>query len=137
LKICLLTNKERRRRNKVEGIFGVEEVLFFVENVQKAKDWYVQLLGNEPFFDDENYCAFHLGTATVGIHPNDGKTTSGVAGQVAYWRVTDIYERIRHFESHGCRLFRGPIFGVDKVWICQLMDPFGNVWGLIEKPEQT
>ncbi len=118
----------------MEGLFNVEEVLFFVNNVQQAKKWYIDLLGEPPYFDDENYCAFHLGTATVGLHPSDGKNASGTGGQVVYWRVTDIKKRIKHFESHGCRIYRGPTFGIDKVWICQLIDPFGNVWGLIEKP---
>jgi hypothetical protein len=89
-------------------------VLFFVEKVQEAKEWYIGLLGQEPYFDDKQYCAFILGTSTVGLHPNDEKTSSGVAGQAAYWRVTDIHARNSHFESHGCRLFRGPIFGLTR-----------------------
>lgn len=118
----------------MDGILGVEEVLFFVANVQDSKQWYIELLGKEPYFDYKNYCAFHLANVIVGIHSSDEKTSSGVAGQVTYWRVSDIKKTITHFESHGCQIFRGPIFGIDKVWVCQLMDPFGNVWGLIEKP---
>jgi predicted enzyme related to lactoylglutathione lyase len=122
-------------RFKMEGILGLEEVLFFVENVQEAKVWMMKLLEKKPYFDHEGYCAFHLGSITVGLHPSDSKTVSGVGGQVAYWRVKDIHACIQHFESHGCHLYRGPTFGVDQVWVCQLKDPFGNVWGLIEKPE--
>ncbi|VDG99744.1 Glyoxalase-like domain [Lysinibacillus sphaericus] len=117
----------------MDGILGVEEVLFFVPNVQEAKQWFIDLLGENPYFDNENYCAFYLANSTVGIHPSDDKVSSGVAGQVTYWRVSDIKESIKHFKSHNCSLFRGPIFGVDKVWVCQLIDPFGNVWGLVEK----
>lgn len=32
---------------------------------------------------------------------------SGIAGQVTYWRVSDIHKTIDHFEAHGCRKFRG------------------------------
>ena len=118
----------------MDGVLGVDEVLFFVPDVQNAKPWYVNLLGEEPYFDDKNYCAFNLAGTTIGIHPNDNKTSSGVAGQVTYWRVSEIQKTIAHFQSHGCHLFRGPIFSIDKAWICQLIDPFGNVWGLVEKP---
>ncbi|REB05220.1 bleomycin resistance protein [Sporosarcina sp. BI001-red] len=117
----------------MDSILGVEEVLFFVNNVQDAKQWFIELLGENPYFDDERYCAFYLANATVGLHPSDEKISSGVAGQVTYWRVSDIKKTIAHFESKGCRLFRGPTFGIDKAWICQLMDPFDNVWGLVEK----
>lgn len=108
-------------------------MLFFVPDVQDAKPWYVSLLGNDPYFDEKNYCAFKVAGITVGIHPSEEKTSSGVAGQVTYWRVAEIQKTILHFESHGCRLFRGPTFGIDEVWICQLIDPFGNVWELVEK----
>lgn len=93
----------------MDGVLGVEEVLFFVDDVQDARQWFIELLGNEPYFDNQNYCAFYLANSTVGIHPSDEKTSSGVAGQVTYWRVSDIKKTIAHFESHGCSLFRGPI----------------------------
>lgn len=118
----------------MDGVMGVCEVLFFVTNVQVAKQWYIELLGTKPHFDDENYCAFDLAGTTVGVHPVDDKTKSGVAGQVTYWKVADIHKMISHFESNGCRLFRGPILGMDKVWVCQIIDPFGNAWGLMQIP---
>ncbi|RIV17193.1 bleomycin resistance protein [Alicyclobacillaceae bacterium I2511] len=119
----------------MDELLEICEVLFFVPNVQVAKAWYIALFGEQPHFDDENYCAFEVAGSTVGIHPIDDKTSSGVAGQVTYWRVADIHKAIARFESHGCRLFRGPIFGVDKVWVCQLTDPFGNAWGLMQRPQ--
>jgi predicted enzyme related to lactoylglutathione lyase len=115
-------------------ILNVDEVLFFVPDVQAAKRWMAELLGEPPHFDDPNYCVFHVANASVGIHRADPKTSPGVAGQVTYWRVSSLQRAIAHFESHGCRLFRGPILGVDKVWVCQLLDPFGNAWGLVERP---
>lgn len=117
----------------MDGILGIDEILFFVPDVSQAKSWYAHLLGQDPIFDDAGYCAFDFANITVGLHPSDDKTSPGVAGQVAYWRVKDISDTIQHFISHGCTLFRGPILGVDNVWICQLKDPFGNVWGLVQK----
>ncbi|MFX4301114.1 VOC family protein [Alicyclobacillus tolerans] len=120
----------------MDGILGVDEVLFFVPDVQVAKRWYGELLGVEPYFDHEGYCAFRLANVTVGLHPSDEKNSSGVAGQVTYWRVSDILKTIAHFESHGCSKFRGPTFGVDQVWVCQVKDPFENVWGLVQRSER-
>ena len=74
-----------------------------------------------------------MANVTVGLHPNDEKNASGAGGQVTYWRVSDIQQTIAHFEKHGCHKYRGPIIGVDQIPVCQLIDPFGNVWGLVEK----
>ena len=120
----------------MDGILGVDEVLFFVPDVQVAKRWYGELLGVEPYFDHEGYCTFRLANVTVGLHPSDEKKNSSrIAGQVTYWRVSDIQKTIAHFESHGCSKFRGPTFGVDQVWVCQVKDPFENVWGLVQRAE--
>lgn len=113
-------------------LIGIDEVLFFVDNMAEAKEWIKVLLEKEPDFQSENYYSFNLGFCKIGLHPSDSKSSSGVAGQVSYWKVSDMQSAISHFIDHGCRLFRGPIIGVDGVKICQLIDPFGNAWGLIE-----
>ncbi len=117
----------------MDEILGIEEVLFFVANVESAKQWYSDLLGENPYFDEEGYVAFRLANVTIGLHPNDEKNKSGADGQVVYWRVSAIQKAIAHFEDHGCQKYREPIIGVDGVTVCQLIDPFGNVWGFVEK----
>lgn len=117
----------------MDGVLGLDEILFFVPDVQIAKHWYQELLGSEPFFDTAGYCAFRLANATIGLHPADEKNWSGSHGQVAYWRVEDIEQVITQFERRGCTRWRGPIFGVDGVWVCQLRDPYGNIWGFVQR----
>ncbi|HEU5140334.1 MAG TPA: VOC family protein [Bacillales bacterium] len=117
----------------MEKMFGVEEVTFFVPDVSEAKEWYIRLLESKPVFDHTNFCSFQVGTTFIGLHPADDKTPSGVSGQVAYWRVENLETTLEAFVSHGCEIFRGPILGVDGVKICQVKDPFGNAWGLMEK----
>lgn len=114
-------------------IGGVNEVLFFVNDLKKAREWYSTLLGIEPIFENEGYCAFQAGKTRIGIHPTDDKTAPGIAGQVAYWEVRSLEKIMSYFLENGCSLFRGPIVGVDGVKVCQLKDPFGNAWGLVEK----
>lgn len=48
----------------MDGMCGVDEVLFFVPDVQVAKRWYGELLGVESYFDHEGYCAFRLANVT-------------------------------------------------------------------------
>ncbi|MCY0909605.1 VOC family protein [Sulfobacillus sp. hq2] len=111
---------------------GLEEILLFVPDVQSAKPWYADFLGVDPVFDDPHYCAFRLCGVSIGLHPYDDKTPTRSTGPVPYWRVADIHQSIAQLQSKGCGLFRGPIFGVDQRWVCQMTDPFGNVWGLVQ-----
>lgn len=117
----------------MKDITGVEEILYFVSDLSGARIWFSDLLGAEPVFEEAGYIAFRLGNTNLGIHPEDQKTSHGVSGQVAYWGVEDLEKAKNYFIEHGCTLFRGPIIGADGVKICQLTDPFGNAWGLVEK----
>ncbi|MCL6488248.1 MAG: VOC family protein [Alicyclobacillus mali] len=117
----------------VDHIVNVDEILHFVPDVQEAKTWYQALLGTGPVFDHEAYCAFRVGDTLIGLHPTDDKTGCGVAGQVAYWRVQDLQRALDHFLAHGCHVFRGPSLGVDGVWVCQVLDPYGHAWGLVQR----
>ncbi len=105
-------------------------MLFFVANVESAKHWYSDLLGETPYFDEEGYVAFRLANVTIGLHPNDEKNASGAGGQVTYWHVSDIQQTSAHFGEQGCHKSRGSIIGVDQIPVCQLIDPFGTLWGL-------
>lgn len=112
---------------------GIDEVLFFVDNLGGAKDWIRDLTGKEPAFSSENYYSFNLGFCKIGLHPSDQKCRTGIAGQVAYWNVDDMKDAVEYFIDHGCKIFRGPTIGVDGVSICQMIDPFGNAWGLVKR----
>lgn len=69
---------------------------------------------------------------SIGFHPIDKKTGTGVKGQVAYWLVDDMTQTIEHYLEKGCTIYRGPIISVDSGSVAQLIDPLGNVIGLIE-----
>ena len=112
---------------------GVDEVLFFVDDVPRATNWIMELLGKKTVFESENYCSFDLGFCRIGLHASDEKTSSGVSGQVTYWNVSDLTQAMSYFMNHGGKLFRGPLTGVDGVDVCQMVDPFGNSWGLVQR----
>jgi predicted enzyme related to lactoylglutathione lyase len=62
----------------------------------------------------------------------DERAPSGVAGSVVYWGVDDFDHRLEYLISIGASLFRGPIEINGKLRICQVKDPFGNVFGIRE-----
>ena len=82
---------------------------------------------------DTPYSSIKVGEVSVGFHPSDEKAGPGVKGQVAYWLVDDMNKAIEHLLKLGCTVYRGPITSVDSETVAQLIDPFGNALGIIEK----
>lgn len=113
-------------------LLGVSEVTFFVSDVNEVVWWIEDLTGQKPIFISENFVMFKIGQTNLGIHSADDKVKLGASGNVAYWEVKDIDSAIVDFLSLGGCLYRSPIVGADGARVCQVMDLFGNVWGLRE-----
>ena len=108
-----------------------DHVLMSVPDVPVPAECYGRVLGRTPDFDDENFASIRIGSAALCFHPADAKVTARRAGQVAYWRVSSVSVARRRFEGDGATLYRGPLTIGNGEVICQLADPFGNVFGVI------
>ncbi|PSR25220.1 MAG: bleomycin resistance protein [Sulfobacillus thermosulfidooxidans] len=113
-------------------LHAVDEVVFFVKDIEEVKRWIQNLLKCAVVFESPEYCSLLVGATKIGLHPRDEKNFGNGSGQVAYWRVHDMEQVISKFQDAGCRLYRGPIRGIDGPMVCQLQDPFGNLWGLVD-----
>jgi predicted enzyme related to lactoylglutathione lyase len=116
-----------------KSVIQFKEVVYFVDDIAKARDWFLKAFDGKMDFESEFYCSIWAGGVSIGFHPIDEKTGSGVKGQVAYWLVDDLTQTIEHFLEMGCTIYRGPIISVDSESVAQLIDPFGNAIGLVEK----
>ena len=114
-------------------VISLKEIVFFVNDISSARDWFLEAFGGMKEFEDDFYKSIKVGDVSVGFHPSDEKAGPGIKGQVAYWLVNDMNRAIEHFMKMGCTLYRGPITSVDSETVAQLVDPFGNALGIIEK----
>ncbi|MBC1225083.1 hypothetical protein GNF10_21040 [Nostoc sp. UCD121] len=113
---------------------GVQAIFFFVDDVVAAAQWYGELL-NIPmnYFYIENEirgALIHVGGVEMFFHLADEKMRPGNAGQVAYWRVDNFEQALDYAQKHGARLYRGPLAIEGQQAICQMWDPFGNLFGM-------
>jgi hypothetical protein len=69
--------------------------------IAKAKAFYSELLGVEPFADGPYYVGFRIGDLEIGLDPH-GRTE----GPIAYWEVKDIRTRLRGCSRPARRLTR-------------------------------
>lgn len=111
--------------------------MFFVSDVERACSWYSQLLGLEPVYLLPDFPVLRVGEVEICFHRADSKVASGAAGAVAYWRVEDFGAALVRSEKFGGVLHRGPLEIENGCSICQIRDPFGNLFGLMgpSRPE--
>ena len=106
-------------------------VIYKVQDIKAAKDWYVQVTGKQPYFDQPFYVGFDINGCELGLDP-DLAATSGGNQAVAYWAVDNIQAVVKQLVEHGATLVQ-PITNVGgSIEVATITDPFGNHIGLIE-----
>lgn len=115
-------------------IKGLATVIYHVRDLDRARAWYAAAFRQAPDFDQPFYVGFNIGGYELGLDPDPGGTPPGPGGTVAYWRVTELDEAIRHVGSTGAPVVT-PVHDVgEQIKVAAVADPFGNVIGLIENP---
>lgn len=113
-------------------IHGMRTVAYPVgENLAKAKSWYGTVFGKEPYFDQPFYVGFEIGGFELGLMPGG---EPGTNGSLMYWGVDDIEAEVARIVALGATI-HSPIQDVgESIMVVDLLDPFGNVLGLIYNP---
>jgi predicted enzyme related to lactoylglutathione lyase len=86
---------------------GLRTVAYEVDDLEKAKEWYSQVLGFVPYFDEPFYVGFNVGGFELGLHPVEE------LGAPVHSEIQDVGEGIL---------------------VASVIDPFGNLLGIIQNP---
>lgn len=107
-------------------------LLIHVSNVNAGLTWYAKAFpeAKTVYFEAFDFTALDIYGFLIEIVPSDEKVSSGKFGTVMYWSVPKLDNAVRHFESIGAKLYRGPMAIENGLGMCQLEDPFGNLIGL-------
>ncbi len=114
------------------GILGLATVIYPVSDLSRAKSWYAEAFGQQPYFDQPFYAGFNIAGYELGLVPDEGRP--GAEGGVAYWRVADIESAVSRFTAAGARLVSAAKDVGEGIKVATVSDPFGNLIGLIENP---
>jgi predicted enzyme related to lactoylglutathione lyase len=113
---------------------GLATVIYHVPDIQRAKTWYANAFQQAPYFDEPFYVGFNIAGYELGLDPNQSVAASGRGGTVAYWRVPDIADAVRHFAAAGAAVVQEAQDVGGGIKVATVSDPFGNLVGLIENP---
>jgi predicted enzyme related to lactoylglutathione lyase len=95
----------------------------------EGKRWYTKVLGLAPYFDQPFYVGFNVGGYELGLLPDAEQATVGV-----YWGVKDIVSAQARLLELGAQP-RTEVTDVGEgIRTADVLDPFGNVFGIIENP---
>ena len=112
-------------------ILGLRTAIYPTNDLATAKNWYSQVLGLAPYFDEPFYVGFNVGGFELGLIP-DGQP--GVSGPQPLWGVADAALAFARLIELGAT----PLEAVSNVGggikVGAVRDPFGNRFGVIENP---
>ncbi len=115
-------------------ILGLGTAIYHVSDIGRAKAWYADVFGLQPYFDEPFYVGFEVGGYELGLDPNPGGARPGPGGSVAYWRVEDIEVAVAHFTGRGAKLQSSIQEVGGGIKVATVADPDGNLIGLLENP---
>lgn len=106
-------------------------VIYHVDDISAAKEWYIKATGIEPYFDRPFYVGFDINGFELGLDPDNSGVSAG-NHTVSYWSVTDVQKALDKLIETGAKLVQPKtnVGGTINVAIAE--DPFGNHIGLIE-----
>ena len=112
------------------SVQGIKTVLYPVSDVEKAKAVFSALLDVAPQTDSSYYVGFEVAGQHVGLLPGGGP--QGLTSPVAYWHVDDIEAKVAEVTAAGATIQDAPNeVGGGRV-VASVVDPDGNVLGLIQ-----
>jgi predicted enzyme related to lactoylglutathione lyase len=113
---------------------GLRTAAYQVRELEKAKAWYSNVLGLQPYFDQPFYVGYNVGGYELGLAPAPHAAAKRAAAGIAYWGVEDAHAAYKRLIELGATPHE-PIQNVgDGILIGAVHDPFGNVLGLIQNP---
>ncbi|ARA94837.1 glyoxalase/bleomycin resistance/dioxygenase family protein [Rhodothermaceae bacterium RA] len=114
------------------AVSGRVSVLYPMDgSLLPARAWYAAAFGQDPRVDEADYVEFQLGASEVCLLQQADEHT--ITGVVPLFEVHDAEAYLRHLLRHEARLVRRVRTADDRVALYILQNPFGHLFGVIER----
>lgn len=113
---------------------GLRTCIYQVDDLEKAKAWYNEVLGFAPYFDQPFYVGYNVEGYELGLIPNESATANSEGGVHTYWGVEDVEATYQRLLSLGASDFEKPNDVGDGIVVGMVKDPWGNLFGMIHNP---
>ena len=116
------------------AFLGLRTATYRAPDLAHARNWYREVLGIEPYFNEPFYVGFNVGGFELGLDPDLTEGRAGEGGVTVYWGVDNVESSLARLLELGARP-RSAVQEVgDGIRVASVFDPFDNVFGIIENP---
>jgi methyltransferase (TIGR00027 family) len=112
---------------------SLKHITYHVTDLNKAREWYSQVLGREPIFNAPFAVIFTVGDARLMLVPAASAVPQPDDWTVASWLVDDIETAFKRLVELGATS-RAEIITRGEMQHARVADPFGNVLGIMALP---
>lgn len=125
---------------------GMTTVSYWAADMEAARSWYTELLGVEPYFErpgggePAGYLEFRIGDYQHELGLVDARyrpptDATEPSGSILYWAVDDVHAAFDRLLALGATPHDKPTPRGDSGFVtASVVDPFGNVLGVMENP---
>ena len=107
---------------------SIKLFVYPVADVEKAKVFYSEFLGVEPYVASPYYVGYRIGDLEIGLDPNSN------VGPIGYTDVADIHASLNDMLAVGAEVVQDIKDVGNGLLIAQIKDTDGNVVGLRQQP---
>lgn len=116
-------------------MLGLRSHIIQSTDIQPVADWYEKVLQKKPYFTADQYIGFDAGWFELGIFKR-GNSEITVGNNVEiYWGVEDVVSEFQRLQELWATPKDAPIEVGGGIIMATVIDPFGNVFGIIYNPE--
>ncbi|HEU5309131.1 MAG TPA: VOC family protein [Acidimicrobiia bacterium] len=109
---------------------GLRTVIHPVADLVAAKQWWTDLLGFGPYFDEPFYVGFEVGGYELGLLPD----ADPADGALVYWGVDDVDAAVADAVALGATVHTAAAEVGDDIVTATVTSPQGFVVGFIRNP---
>ena len=110
----------------------VSLITYTVADLTKAKRFFGELIGADPYVDSPMYVGYKSGDMEIGLVPG---AAEGEPGGLAYWTVSDIAASVKALVAAGGTIERDITDVAYGLLVAVVKDPNGSHVGLRQPPK--
>ena len=113
---------------------GLRTAVYYVNDIEKGKEWYASILGFPPYFDEPFYVGFNVAGLRTRTAANEGEANRQASKAAVYWGVESCEAALEALLAKGATANEDVQEVGGGIKVATVKDPFGNIFGVIENP---
>ncbi|MEZ4801833.1 MAG: VOC family protein [Gelidibacter sp.] len=117
------------------SMLGLRTVVYMVDDLEKAKQWYMKAFNAKPYYDTPYYVGFNIAGYELGLHPKEKAQGIDNGTVLSYWGVEDVHKTYKNLIDLGATKHEEPNNVGGEIVLATVYDPWKNIIGIIYNPE--